>query len=94
VIIDFSVGEIPAQFTRDQVTGRAEVRTPGGTLVLGSPFNPLTHFSLRLTRKWQFTIDGKNVVIEKKRPLFLAGLRPHQYKVFVEGRLVAEASGV
>jgi hypothetical protein len=32
-------------------------------------------------------------VIEKKRKLFLAGLRPQQYRIFIDGNLVQTYEG-
>ena len=93
MLINFLVGDIPVEFSRDQMTGRAEVKTQGGTLVLDNPLNPATHVSLSLTKEWRFNIGGTNVLIEKKRPLLLAGFRPSRYRVIVEGTVVAEQTG-
>jgi hypothetical protein len=44
-----------------------------------------------LTRTWTFTVGTRGrhaVVIEKKRPLLVAGARPHTYRVMVDGRCV------
>jgi hypothetical protein len=40
------------------------------------------------------TVEDHAVIIEKERPLLLAGLRPQTYRVFVDGKLVLERSGV
>ena len=48
-------------------------------------------FSLSLTKRYEFTVgveERHNVVIEKKRKLFLAGLRPQHYRIFIDGQLV------
>lgn len=92
--IDFEVDGIPAQFFRDSFTGRAEVRTGGGILTLDDPFDPATHFSLGLTKQWKFSIGNVNVLVEKKRPLLLAGFRPSLYRVYVRDVLVAEQTGL
>lgn len=91
--IQFAVGGKPVEFRRDQITGRAELVTPDEIVVLQSPFNPLTHFSFRLTQNYAFTLDGHEIVIEKKRPLLFAGFRPCEYRVLVNGALVCERSG-
>lgn len=91
--IQFTVGDKPVEFRRDQITGRAELVTPDEVVVLQSPFNPLTHFSLRLVHTYTHSIDGHEIVIEKKRPLFLAGFRPADYRVSVDGAVVCEESG-
>jgi hypothetical protein len=37
--------------------------------------------------------EKHHVVIEKKRKLFLAGLRPMQYRVFIDGQLAQTYEG-
>lgn len=90
MLLSFLVGETPVEFFRDPMTGRAEARTPGGTLLLQDPLNPGTHFSLSLIKNWSFKIADTEIVIEKKRKLLLAGLRPSRYRVFVGGEMVLE----
>jgi len=92
--INFSVADTDVEFIRDAMTGRAEVRTQSGTLLLQDPFNPTTHFSLSLIKEWRAEINGANILIQKKRPLFLAGLRPSRYRVFIDGALVTEQTGI
>jgi hypothetical protein len=93
MLINFSVGAIPIEFLRDSVTGRAEVKMPNGTIILQDPHDLGTHFSLTLTKEWRFAVAGANILIEKKRPLLLAGLRPSRYRVFVEDKLIIEKLG-
>ena len=63
------------------------------TFPLQSLWNPATHASLKLSKTWEVDIPNHKVVIEKVRPLLLAGLRPHAYKIFVDDQIVAEKSG-
>ena len=63
-------------------------------VVLQSSLNPFTHYSMKLKRQWHFSVEDHAVIIEKERPLLLAGLRPQTYRVFVDGKLVLERSGV
>jgi hypothetical protein len=91
--INFSVGGSSIQFTRDPVSGRAEAKTPNGTILLQNPLDLGTHVSLALTKEWRFAISGKNVLIEKKRPLLLAAFRPSGYRVFVDDKLIIQRSG-
>jgi hypothetical protein len=47
--------------------------------------------SLKLTKRYEFTVgqlEQHQIAIEKKRKLFLAGFRPQQYRIFVDGNLV------
>ena len=91
--IQFDVADTPAEFRRDWFTGRVELRVAGQNISLQSALNPTTHFSLSLTEVWRHHVVGHEVVIEKVRPLLLAGLRPHAYRVLVDGQLVAEQRG-
>ena len=91
--IDFVVKGLPISFHRDSFTGNAELRSVHGTISLQSPLNPLTHISFSLKKAWSVNVEGSNVVIEKVRPLLLAGFRPSKYKIFVNGEVQAEAEG-
>ena len=44
-------------------------------------------------RDWDGAQDQHRIAIEKKRKLFLAGLRPQQYRIFVDGQLVQTYEG-
>jgi hypothetical protein len=59
--------------------------------------NELRLFSLSLTKTYEFfvgTNERHAVKIEKRRKLFLAGLRPQKYSVYVDGRLIREYEGM
>ena len=78
-------------FSFDQFVGNLEIKVDGEPLV-----KDFRMFSLRLTKRYEFTVghnEQHQVAIEKKRKLFLAGLRPQQYKVFIDGRLVQTYEG-
>ena len=78
-------------FSFDQVIGNLEIRVDGEPLV--KDFRML---SLKLTKRYEFTVgiaEQHLIAIEKKRKLFLAGLRPQQYRVFIDGRLVQTHEG-
>lgn len=91
--IEFQIGNAPVKFQRNWLFGGMRLVTPHETTLLQHPANPLTHFSTRLKQSWEGRIEGQSVVVEKVRPLLLAGLRPQSYKVFVNDQLVAEAHG-
>jgi len=49
-----------------------------------------------LMRAWMIEVGEREqhqVIIEKQRPLAFAAFRPHDYRVFVDGTLVAEHRG-
>jgi hypothetical protein len=78
-------------FSFDQFMGNLEIKVDGQPLV--KDFRML---SLRLTKRYEFTVgahEQHQVAIEKKRKLFLAGFRPQQYRIYVDGRLMQTHEG-
>jgi hypothetical protein len=78
-------------FSFDQVIGNLEIRVDGEPLV--KDFRML---SLKLTKQYEFTVGSQeqhHIAIEKKRKSFLAGFRPQQYRVFIDGQLVQTHEG-
>ena len=71
---------------------------PASTYYLGDSPDKWTFFGqeIELIQKWEFDVGENekcNVVIEKQRQKWMAGLRPQFYKVFVDGRLIKEKKG-
>jgi hypothetical protein len=89
----FEVDGTSIKFSRNWLTGRCSLNTGTEDEILQSPWNPLTHFSLERKRRWQCSVKGHDVVIEKSRPALFAGVRPQTYRIFVDGKLVQEQSG-
>jgi hypothetical protein len=89
----FDVGGTAVEFSRNWFTGRSTLTANGECQVLQSSLDPLTHFSVQLQRRWQCTVNGRQIVIEKQRPALLAGFRPQTYRIFVDGNLVVERTG-
>jgi hypothetical protein len=78
-------------FSFDQFIGNLEIKIDGQPLI--KDFRLL---SLKLTKRYEFEVginEKHQIVIEKKRKLFLAGLRPMQYNIFVDGQLVQTYEG-
>ena len=78
-------------FSFDQFMGNLEIRIDGQPAV--KDFRML---SVRLTKRYEFEVGNEErhqVAIEKKRKLFLAGLRPQQYRIFIDGNLVQTYEG-
>ena len=78
-------------FSFDQFMGNLEIRIDGQPVV--KDFRML---SLRLTKRYEFSVgvnEKHDIAIEKKRKLFLAGLRPMQYRIFIDGNLVQTYEG-
>jgi len=52
--------------------------------------------ALQLIRGWEFEVGGQEkhaIRIEKERPAILAAIRPHIYRLFIDGQLASESSG-
>jgi hypothetical protein len=78
-------------FSFEQFIGNLEIKVDGQTVV-----KDFRMFSLSLTKQYEFTVgqaEQHQVVIEKKRKLFLAGIRPMQYRIFIDGQLVQTYEG-
>ena len=78
-------------FSFDQTIGNLEIRVDEQPMV--KDFRML---SLSLTKRYEFSVGNQErhqVVIEKKRKLFLAGLRPQQYRIFIDGTLAQTYEG-
>jgi hypothetical protein len=78
-------------FSFDQFIGNLQILVDGQTAV-----KDFRMFSLSLAKRYEFSVgeqERHDVVIEKKRKLFLAGLRPQSYKIFIDGKLVETHEG-
>jgi hypothetical protein len=78
-------------FSFDQFIGNLEIKVDGETAV-----KDFRLASLKLTKRYEFIVgvnEKHHVAIEKTRKLFLAGLRPQRYRVFIDGRLVQTYHG-
>jgi len=73
-------------FSFDQVIGNLEIKVDGQTAIKDFRFA-----SLKLTKRYELMVgvnEKHHVAIEKRRKLFLAGLRPQQYRISIDGHLV------
>ena len=78
-------------FSFDQFIGNLEIKVDGQTAI-----KDFRMFSLKLTKRYELTVgvnERHHVVIEKKRKLFLAGARPQQFRIYIDGRLVQTYEG-
>ena len=51
---------------------------------------------LQMIRGWEFEVGAQEkqaIRIEKERPVILASLRPHTYRLFIDGQLANEYRG-
>ncbi len=95
----FEVGETEKsriEFSRNWITGQIVVTVNGETVTLASPWDISTHISLQLTEEYRFIVgyrEQHEVLIRKQRPLFMAGIRRHEYQVFVNNLVVEDRYG-
>ena len=78
-------------FSFDQFIGNLEIKVDGQPVV--KDFRML---SLSLTKRYDFTVgthEQHHIIIEKKRKLFLAGVRPQLYRIFIDGQLAQTYEG-
>jgi hypothetical protein len=78
-------------FSFDQFIGNLEIKVDGQTAI-----KDFRLASLKLTKRYEFIVgvnEKHQVAIEKTRKLFLAGLRPQRYRVFIDGQLVQTYHG-
>lgn len=78
-------------FIFDQFVGNLEIKVDGQIAV-----KDLRFASLKLTKRYELVVgvnEKHHVAIEKRRKLFLAGMRPQQYRVFIDGQLVQTYEG-
>ena len=78
-------------FSFDQFMGNLEIKVDGEPAI-----KDFRMFSLKLTKRYELTVgenEKHHIVILHKRKLFLAGVRPQQYQVFIDGQLVQTYEG-
>ena len=79
------------EFSFDQFAGNLEIKVDGQPVV--KDFRML---SLFLTKRYELTVgvqEQHQIIIEKKRKLFLAGFRPQRYRIFIDGQLAQTYEG-
>ncbi len=88
--------ETVIEFYRSSFWGSVWIKANDRVVFSRSAFNPLIHFSLFLSRNYQFSLPGsspRDVCITKERPLLLAGFRRNRYIVSFNGQPLAEHVG-
>src|ERR1700691_1794382 len=83
-------------YSRNWFLGTERLSADGELIANRNVFSLSNYASFPLCRRYEFTVgraEPHKVVFEKQRPLLLAGVRPHIYRVFVDGKLVHEQQG-
>ena len=89
----FNFGKDFVHFSRNPVLGTMVISVNGREIERKSSMELGTHFSIETEYRYTFPAGGSEITIEHKRPRFFGGLLPHDYLVFVDGRLVVEHTG-
>ena len=94
--IEFTIEEpsrIDVVIERDAFTGKFTLTANGVVHVVRSALSPSTHINITLKKSYDIDVDGHTINILHTRPLLMAGLRPQEYNVSVDGNQVAYYKG-
>jgi hypothetical protein len=83
-------------YYRNWFVGTERLSADGDLIASRSVLSHSNYVSFPHCRRYEFTVgrtEVHTVRFEKQRPLLLAGLRPHIYRIFVDGKLVHEQQG-
>lgn len=78
------------EFERNWFTGSFTYSYEGKKSSLASALSPFTHFSTTLSKTYEAKVGETIITVVKTRPLLFAGIRPHNYKFFVNNDLIKE----
>jgi hypothetical protein len=84
------------EYSRNWFTGRERLEVDGKLIASRSIISVSNYVSFPLCRRYECTIDSEtplHVVFEKQRPLLVAGIRPHTYRVIVDGSVIFNQRG-
>jgi hypothetical protein len=92
------VGKEKTELTikRNWFTGVFVYIVNGQQHLIKSALDLSAHFNLSLKKIYEFEIgvnDVHKIKIEHTRPVFLAGIRPQQYDIFIDGELYKTYNG-
>lgn len=82
------------EFKRNWFTGTFTYSVDGKKKSLASALNPSTHFSIELSRAYEAKVGETIITVIKTRPLVLAGVKPHNYKFFLNNELIKEVEEI
>jgi hypothetical protein len=91
--IAFDVAGTPAEFRRNDVTGRTELRLGEEIVELQSPYRLSAHFAAGTEQVWTCRANDHDIQIVKVRPRVVGGLRDNSFTISVDDQVVAEAVG-
>jgi hypothetical protein len=90
VRIEFTCDGVACEFKRSWVLGTTTLLVGQDLVSLQSATDPSTHVSLSLAREWEVHSGTHVIRVEKNRPPLLAAMLAHDYRVMIDGELVAQ----
>lgn len=91
--VAFEVDGSPAEFRRNQWTGRSELQVGEDVVCVQSPYRLSTHFDLHTKTEWRRRVGEHEIEIVKVRPRMLGGLSSSEYTISVDDQPIASAIG-
>lgn len=92
--VEFPLGSTRATLVRSPVLGTLRIIANGETHWLQRLTQLSTHLYFGRHRNWRREIAGQEVLVEKTRPAFAAGVRAQAIRIYVNGVVVAASKGV
>ena len=84
------------EFYRNPWVGTMRITADGQPVAFVDPTRLSTHFDFKWVKRHTFVVgtgERHEVTIEHERPVLWGGLRPNDYRVFVDGRMIGEHHG-
>jgi hypothetical protein len=91
--IQFSVAGVPCEFRRGWFLGDAQLQIGGQSVKLQKLTDVTTYLDLKRVKVWDCQYGPYSIRIAKRRPWLFGGVRPSEYRVFVNGTMILECSG-
>jgi len=95
----FKLGDIETarvEFYRNPWVGTMRITADGRHVVFVDPTRLTTHFDFKWVKRYTFVVgqgERHEVTIEHERPVWMGGLKPNTYRVFVDGQMTEMHQG-
>ncbi|PKQ38703.1 MAG: hypothetical protein CVT59_01035 [Actinobacteria bacterium HGW-Actinobacteria-1] len=91
--IQANIDNSTIEFTRNWFTGRATLVVDGTPTTLASPYALKTQINLSGQNRYVATVGGRELVIEHRMHFPFPAFRPMDFRLLLDGELLAEQSG-
>jgi hypothetical protein len=81
---------------RNPWVGTMRIKADGVLVAFVDPTRLSTHLDVKRVKRYTFAVgrvERHEITIEHERPILLGGLRPNDYRVFVDGHMAVEHHG-